>query len=159
MELSYSQHILNSLLNVNYCLALILNGCLLYCFIKGRLLKKPFDYFSFIIVLDGFIWAIEDIIITAVMFAYNINMSGSPVMCNINGAFSAIVATIYLAANLLYSLDRYYRILKFKDLSVSFMFAVFFGMLGFASLIVILSFIRGSRSMTPMGSQVKTLFC
>jgi hypothetical protein len=105
-------------------------------------------------VVNLFILGAAETFIYACLFVEDIDITGSLLLCNFSGCINIIGAAIYLSANLLYSLDRYYRIVKFKELTVSFMFAIFFGMLSLAFLMIILTFTRGSRSMTPMGSQV-----
>ncbi len=146
---------IQGLLLTNSAWACILNGLLLFCFIKGRLLNKAYDYFSLIMVVNTFLWAAGDISVYVFLLIEDINMSGSSIVCNINGCVAIICSATHLSANFLYSLDRYYRIVKFKELRVSSMFGVFFGMLSLAFLTIILSFTRGSHSMTPMGSKVK----
>jgi hypothetical protein len=154
-SLTPSVKAIKGLILSNFVSGFILNGLLLFCFIKGRLLNQAYDYFSLIIVVNAIAAAILEISVYGFLFAKDMDMNGSPLLCNINGCFNVINSVIYLSANLLYSLDRYYRIVKFKELRVSSMFGIFFGMLSFAFLVIILTFARGSHSMTPMGSQVK----
>jgi hypothetical protein len=154
-SLTSSGKTIQGLILSNFASGFILNGLLLYCFIKGRLLNQAYDYFSLIMVVNTFVSGISEVVIYGLLFAKDINMTGSSLLCNINGCLNCICAATYLSANMLYSLDRYYRLVKLKQLRVSSMFAVFFGMQSIGFLVIILAFTRGSHSMTPMGSQVK----
>jgi hypothetical protein len=154
-SLTSSGNIIQGLILSNFASGFILNGLLLYCFIKGRLLNQAYDYFSLIIVVNTCVMGLLEVVVYVILFAIDIDMTGSSLLCNISGCINTFVSGIYLIANLLYSLDRYYRIVKSKELRVSSMFGIFFGMLSLSFLSIILTFTRGSHSMTPARSQVK----
>jgi hypothetical protein len=156
-SLTSSGKTIQGLILSNFVSGFILNGLLLYCFIKGRLLNQAYDYFSLIIVVNACVIGLLEVVVYVLLFAEDIDMTGSSLLCNISGCVNIFGSVIYLSANFLYSLDRYYRIVKLKGLRVSSMFGIFFGMLSFAFLVIVLSFTRGSHSMTPAGSHVSKI--